>query len=180
MDLFWRLQPDYWEGGPNNASRPAAQKLSWESYSYLLRGGGMVLRGWGARVCARSTSRTGGMGRARRSHPGDRCSITTASHPCPVAAARRSIRLLRACHRPLCLVGLARSALCAAAAGRCVPPPPPLCATATAATVCHHRHRCPADTFWLSCCCCCLPLRSGSITDARITSRRPAPSFWTS
>ena len=37
----------------------------------------------------------------------------------------------------------------------------------------------PADTFWLSCCCCCLSLRSGSITAARITSRRPAPSFHT-
>jgi hypothetical protein len=37
----------------------------------------------------------------------------------------------------------------------------------------------PADTFWLSCCCCCLSLRSGSIVAARITSRRPAPSFHT-
>ena len=32
-------------------------------------------------------------------------------------------------------------------------------------------------TFWLSCCNCYVPPRSGSITAARRTPRRPAPSF---
>eukprot|EP01043_Picozoa_sp_COSAG02_P036744 COSAG02_NODE_2712_length_8183_cov_20.357867_3_plen_259_part_00 len=31
--------------------------------------------------------------------------------------------------------------------------------------------------FLVSCCCCCLSLRSGSITAARITSRRSVPGF---
>ena len=64
----------------------------------------MVLRGWGARVCARSKSRT----RAREPGGGSRPGLLSLGHhhclPPLSLAARRSIRLPRTCRAPLCLI----------------------------------------------------------------------------
>ena len=49
----------------------------------------MVLRGWGARVCALRKSRTRAREPGRDSRPGDRSSLTSIA-----GAAHRSIRLL--------------------------------------------------------------------------------------
>ena len=61
----------------------------------------MVLRGWGARVCARSKSRT----RAREPGGGSRPGLLSLGHhhclPPLSLAARRSIRLPRTCRAPL-------------------------------------------------------------------------------
>ena len=64
----------------------------------------MVLRGWGARVCALSKSRT----RAREPGGGSRPGLLSLGHhhclPPLSLAARRSIRLPRTCRAPLCLI----------------------------------------------------------------------------
>ena len=64
----------------------------------------MVLRGWGARVCALRKSRT----RAREPGGGSRPGLLSLGHhhclPPLSLAARRSIRLPRTCRAPLCLI----------------------------------------------------------------------------
>ena len=64
----------------------------------------MVLRGWGARVCAFRKSRT----RAREPGGGSRPGLLSLGHhhclPPLSLAARRSIRLPRTCRAPLCLI----------------------------------------------------------------------------